>query len=168
VFEYECRNLSVLVYIFVCVCVCVQKVSDANAAKGIYTFRFNKSGKFRFVHIDDRIPCNSSGNVHYSKNANPNEIWVMLIEKAYAKLHANYESLVSGVIADGIVDLTKLLSSSAAFTGVTAGEGVCVCAVVAVDGVGSDIVVCMFVRMRCVSSICKYFNSINNSESSKI
>ena len=71
-------------------------VSDRNKAKGIYTLKFSKAGMWRYVHIDDRIPCNPSGKAHYAKSKDPNETWVMLIEKAYAKLHGCYEILSSG------------------------------------------------------------------------
>jgi calpain, invertebrate len=35
-----------------------------------------------------------------------NETWVQIIEKAYAKIHNNYQSLISGDIAQGLADLT--------------------------------------------------------------
>jgi hypothetical protein len=81
-------------------------VSDANCKKGIYTFKFSKAGKWRYVHLDDRMPCNKSGKVMYAHSGDANETWVMLMEKAYAKLHGCYENLVSGYIDYGLRDLT--------------------------------------------------------------
>jgi len=81
-------------------------VSDKNASQGIYTFKFFKAGKWRYVHIDDKIPCRQSGRVNFSRNEDPNETFSMLLEKAYAKLHGCYESLVHGLIERTIMDLT--------------------------------------------------------------
>ena len=53
-------------------------VSERFAKKGIYTFKFYKAGSWRYVHIDDRIPCRQSGRVHYARNENPNETFAML------------------------------------------------------------------------------------------
>ena len=84
--------------------------------KGIFCFRFFKNFKWRYVLVDNRLPCNKI----YNDNQTPtllfgqcrarNEFWVPLIEKAYAKLHGSYRSLVSGLIDDGLVDLTGLTS----------------------------------------------------------
>ena len=37
-------------------------------------------------------------------------MWVPLIEKAYAKLHGCYESLISGFIDDALSDLTGFVA----------------------------------------------------------
>lgn len=38
--------------------------------------------------------------------ANGNELWVLLLEKAYAKLHGNYYTLRGGYANEGMIDLT--------------------------------------------------------------
>lgn len=81
-------------------------VSDANRSKGIYTLKFSKNGKWRYVHIDDRIPCDRAGKPLFAHGKDLNETWVMVMEKAYAKLHGNYENLISGYIDYGLRDLT--------------------------------------------------------------
>ncbi len=81
-------------------------VSDKHASQGIYTFKFYKAGRWRYVHIDDRIPCRSSGKVHFARNEDPNETFAMLLEKAYAKLHGCYEAIVHGILERTIMDLT--------------------------------------------------------------
>lgn len=81
-------------------------VSSRFAAKGLYTLKFYKNGKWRYVHIDDYIPCRQSGKVHFSRNVTPNETFAMLVEKAYAKLHGCYEALTYGLIEKLLHDLT--------------------------------------------------------------
>ena len=86
------------------------------SSKGIYCFRFFKNFKWRYVLIDDRLPCHAVYNENQTKKLifahcrQDNEFWVPLIEKAYAKLHGSYYSLISGCIDDGLVDMTGLVS----------------------------------------------------------
>lgn len=81
-------------------------VSSKYAEIGLYTIKISKAGKWRYVHIDDRIPCRQSGRVHFSRNFDPNETFAMLIEKAYAKVHGCYEALLHGLMEKTLHDLT--------------------------------------------------------------
>ena len=81
-------------------------VSDKYAAAGMYTFKFFKAGRWRYVHIDDLIPCRQSGRVNFCRNVDPNETFAMLLEKAYAKLHGCYEAIVHGLTEKVLGDLT--------------------------------------------------------------
>mmetsp|Transcript_32355 Transcript_32355/g.54541 ORF Transcript_32355/g.54541 Transcript_32355/m.54541 type:complete len:832 (+) Transcript_32355:47-2542(+) len=81
-------------------------VSNKYAAQGLYTLKFHKAGKWRYVHVDDRIPSRQSGNVNFARNHNPNETFAMLLEKAYAKLHGCYEAVANGLIEKTLHELT--------------------------------------------------------------
>lgn len=62
---------------------------------GLYVCVFFKDCGLRYVIIDDRIPVfSSSGKVVFGQCKDPNELWVPLIEKAYAKIHGCYKSLI--------------------------------------------------------------------------
>ena len=85
----------------------LQRVMPGTAVSndGSYTFNFYKFGEWHQVKIDDRLPCNEAGPL-FASGKDANECWVLLIEKAYAKLHAQYGRLVGGFVTDGMVDLT--------------------------------------------------------------
>ena len=86
------------------------------STKGIYCFRFFKNFKWRYVLIDDRLPCfsvyhqNQTKKLIFAHCRQDNEFWVPLIEKAYAKIHGSYCAIESGCIDDGLVDMTGLIS----------------------------------------------------------
>jgi len=77
---------------------------------GMYVMRFFKNYGWRYVIIDDRLPCYNRGygepELVFGKCKSQNEFWVPLIEKAYAKIHGSYESLISGFIDDALSDMT--------------------------------------------------------------
>jgi hypothetical protein len=81
-------------------------VSSKHSDIGLYTLKFYKHGKWKYVHVDDRIPLNTQKKPKYAHCKSPSETWVMLLEKAYAKLHGSYENLQSGWIDYGLRDLT--------------------------------------------------------------
>ena len=68
---------------------------------GIYSLRFYDMGVPISVVIDDWLPTYSSGaqqiftNVHTQK-----ELWPILIEKAFSKIHGNYYAIEGGWMID--------------------------------------------------------------------
>ena len=74
---------------------------------GLYIFRFFKNFTWVYVMIDLRIPVDKvTKKPIFGSCRNQNELWVALIEKAYAKLHGCYENLISGYVDEGIQELT--------------------------------------------------------------
>ena len=57
------------------------------------------------ITIDDYFPCSEHGGPIFSR-ANGNELWVLLLEKAYAKVLGNYYTLRGGFANEGMMDLT--------------------------------------------------------------
>lgn len=73
--------------------------------KKIFVLRFFKDFDWKYVLIDDKIPY-SNGEVLFAKCSSEREMWVPLIEKAYAKLFGCYEALETGSIDDAVFDMT--------------------------------------------------------------
>jgi hypothetical protein len=66
-----------------------------------------KNGEWKIVTVDDRIPYDTQRNkIVYGRCKDPSEVWVPIIEKAYAKLHGCYEAIESGTISVAMTDLT--------------------------------------------------------------
>jgi hypothetical protein len=66
------------------------------------------------VIVDTRIPYSSATKTPlYGHCADPNEFWVPLMEKAYAKLHGNYEMIDGDSMSSSLVDLTGGVSEKA-------------------------------------------------------
>lgn len=57
--------------------------------KGLYVFRFFKEFSWKYVIIDERLPCKkSTGRPLYGSCKEIHELWVPLIEKAYGNLYS--------------------------------------------------------------------------------
>jgi hypothetical protein len=74
---------------------------------GIYTVRFYKNGQWVKVTVDNRLPCSPQHcTMLFGRGADATELWVAVIEKAYAKLHGSYELLGQGTVPYALKDLT--------------------------------------------------------------
>lgn len=76
---------------------------EANEA-GIYAAFMAKNGKKIVVLVDDQIPCKDN-RVAFAR-ANGPELWVILLEKMWAKLHGSYDRIAGGREYETIRDLT--------------------------------------------------------------
>lgn len=81
---------------------------------GCYLLRFCKMGLWQTVRVDDFFPCYPGGGPIYSRS-NGDELWVLLAEKAYAKLHGSYEAIRAGFAYEGMIDLTGCPSKNIRF-----------------------------------------------------
>jgi hypothetical protein len=80
--------------------------SPACETYGVYTVRLYKNGMWNNVVIDDKLPVTTDGHFLFSRCKDPSELWLPLLEKAYAKLHGCYECLMQGSVQFALQDLT--------------------------------------------------------------
>ncbi|GLE00260.1 hypothetical protein PINS_up008987 [Pythium insidiosum] len=106
----------------------VSESLDQFKQHGVYTCRFYKNAHWVHVTTDTRVPysvelsddelrpakgASTPGHLLYGASLNKNEVFVPLLEKAYAKLHGSYQALaeghggsVSGKILEAFLDCT--------------------------------------------------------------
>ena len=90
-------------------------ITKTTNEQGFYQVKFCKSGEWVRVTIDDYFPCFPKDTPIFSRS-HGNELWVLLLEKAYAKLHGSYALLRGGWAAEGMMDLTGCPTISLDFT----------------------------------------------------
>jgi calpain-15 len=78
--------------------------SDKTNAAGVYSVKFCKGGIWQVVVVDDFFPCKPRADPVFS-HANGDELWVLVLEKAAAKLHGGYQHLIAGDPAHAMRDL---------------------------------------------------------------
>jgi len=71
---------------------------------GVYAVRICKNGTWKEVVLDDFFPC--SGDMPAFSRAVGPELWVVLLEKAWAKLHGSYHRIEAGYPQNVFRDLT--------------------------------------------------------------
>ena len=57
---------------------------------GFYRLRCCQGGLWCYVTVDDYIPCEVTGGQPIYSKALGDDIWVMLLEKAFAKISGGY------------------------------------------------------------------------------
>ncbi|MDO8519327.1 MAG: C2 family cysteine protease [Deltaproteobacteria bacterium] len=65
-------------------------------ADGTYTVRFFRQGKPIYVRVDGDIPQTRWGTPIYGTSTDSGELWVSIMEKAYAKLQLGYHQINKG------------------------------------------------------------------------
>jgi len=77
--------------------------------QGVYGLRFFKNGQVANVTVDDWLPVQRRANgkldALFAKAKDSKSVWVMLIEKAFAKLHMAYQNIEGGWVDDALCDL---------------------------------------------------------------
>lgn len=74
---------------------------------GIYMVSFCLHGVWENIIVDDRIPCFKGGdNSPIFATSTNKEIWVGIVEKAWAKIHFGYLNIESGTIEESMHALT--------------------------------------------------------------
>lgn len=64
-----------------------------------------QAGEWRHLVLDDFFPCYPLGRLMFSRN-DGNEIWVPVLEKAFAKVYGGYFNLISLSVPNTLFDLT--------------------------------------------------------------
>jgi hypothetical protein len=79
-------------------------LSDTFSPEGIYAVKMTKNGESLVVVIDDYFPTKNKSTVFSS--AHGNELWVLIMEKAWAKLHKCYHRIIGGQSHETFRDVT--------------------------------------------------------------
>eukprot|EP00906_Rhabdomonas_costata_P013005 RCo018690 len=88
---------------------------------GVYSVRFYIDGKWRYILVDDWIPCDEQGRAAFLRPTKGSEVWIYLLEKAVAKLYGSYQALDS--TAPRSPD-DRSVSSAILMKDLTAGVGI--------------------------------------------
>ncbi len=80
--------------------------------EGIYGVWLCDTGEWRLITIDDMFLCYSFHHGPVYSKCNNNELWVLLLEKVYAKIHGSYAAIEQGFPEQAFRDLTGAPSES--------------------------------------------------------
>lgn len=73
--------------------------------QGVYSIALCINGIWEEVIIDDLFPVDPKGEPAFTKSRK-NELWVLLLEKAWAKIHGGYGNISVGLTREALRDLT--------------------------------------------------------------
>ena len=63
---------------------------------GFYQVLLYIDGEYQIVFLDDYFPCIKGTNILYFARPNSFELWVLLLEKAWAKINGGYANILTG------------------------------------------------------------------------
>ena len=76
-------------------------LTKQTASNGMYNVQFYINGKPKIVTVDEYFPAHQSKQWVFSYSG-PNEFWVQLMEKAWAKVCGNYATTINGKPSDAL------------------------------------------------------------------
>jgi hypothetical protein len=79
---------------------------------GYYIIRLFINGKWVNVVVDDKLPSSARGGPIFCSSKNGSEIWMSIVEKAYAKQSGSYEVIEGGHVQIGLSALTGGVGST--------------------------------------------------------
>jgi len=87
------------------------ELDDTWIEKGFFVCKFYRDDPYsdddwQVVIVDDRLPCNSSGQPVFARHHDEGKYWAMIVEKAYAKFCGTYQAMQGGTVTQGLEDLT--------------------------------------------------------------
>lgn len=73
---------------------------------GVYCVGLCITGIWEDIIIDDLTPCQPRSKDPAFNSSKSEELWVILMEKAWAKVHGGYANIVGGLLREALRDLT--------------------------------------------------------------
>ena len=80
-------------------------LTKTNENNGLFAVALCLNGVWEEVILDDYAPCTSSGSLAFN-TSKTQELWVVLLEKAWAKVHGGYLNIEAGLTREALRDLT--------------------------------------------------------------
>ena len=80
-------------------------ITDEVNQAGVYCVQLCKDGVWHHILVDDVFPTMVDGQFAFSQPVK-RQLWVMILEKAMAKLHGSYQALVAGTGDEALRTLT--------------------------------------------------------------
>ena len=74
--------------------------------EGYYEIIFFIDGEWQIVFIDDILPYNTRTRNFAFALPHNNELWAILLEKAWAKLNGGYSNIIGGIVSEPVSSLT--------------------------------------------------------------
>ena len=74
--------------------------------EGYYEVIFFIDGEWQIIFLDDYFPYDPRKRTFAFARPHNNELWAMLLEKAWAKLNGGYSNIVGGIVSEPICALT--------------------------------------------------------------
>ncbi|KAJ3432911.1 calpain-15 [Anaeramoeba flamelloides] len=81
-------------------------VYSKNEKYGFFVVRLCINNKWEYVLIDDYFPCKSNSHLAFGHSSDRLELWVQVLEKAYAKIFGNYMAIEGGFVHLALANLS--------------------------------------------------------------